>query len=67
MKKQKLGGILALKKNVVSNLNNQNVDAGEAVGGSLTHISWCVSCSSELCCPGSIPTRDPNDSNCYCE
>ena len=68
MKKQNLGGILSLKKNVVSKLNSGQ--AGDAMGGNsnLTVVTLCVSCTEGACCPGGWPvTRNPNDSYCYCE
>ena len=66
MKKQNLGGILSIKKNVVSRLNASNVNAQDAMGGSLTQISLCASCSQEECCPGGDPPTKDSSSWCRC-
>lgn len=66
MKKQKLGGILSIKKNVVSRLNANDVNAGAAMGGSVS-ITLCASCSQEECChDGPAPTQD-GSSWCRCK
>ena len=63
MKKQKLGGILAIKKNVISRLNANDVNAG-AMGGSNT-VTICNSCTGEECCfDGPGPTHQGSWCRC---